>query len=308
MFKYICKRLAIGLVTLFILATVTFFMMKAIPGNPFSRENKQISPQIMEKLNEKYGFDKPVFTQYVMYLQSALKGDFGVSIKIKDITVASIIAKSAPVTARLGIVAFFIALTVGITLGIVSALTKKRWVNNVITVFATLGVSIPSFLFAILMMYVLGVLLKLFPFVGLSTPAHYVMPATALALYPISMITRLTRSSLRDVMDKDYITLARSKGTSELYVIIKHGLKNALLPVITYCGPMFAGLVTGSFVIENLFSVPGIGAEFVSSVLNRDYTLIMGLTIFLGVIVIVMNLLSDIVVALVDPRIKLEKK
>jgi oligopeptide transport system permease protein len=307
MYRYIGKRLVMGVITLFILATITFFMMKAIPGNPFSRENRQISPKIMEKMIKKYGLDQPLHIQYMTYMKNAMKGDFGVSIKRIGLSVNSIISRSAPVTAKLGLVAFIVSLTVGIGLGVLSSLTKRRWVNNLVTVFATLGVSVPSFLLAIMMMIVLGVQLKLFPLVGLSTPRHYFMPALALSFYPISMITRLTRSSLRDVMNKDYITLARSKGTKEMWVIVKHGLKNALLPVITYCGPMFAYLVTGSFVVENLFSVPGIGAEFVSSVSNRDYTMIMGLTIFLGAIIIVLNLLSDIVVAIVDPRVKLEK-
>ena len=215
--------------------------------------------------------------------------------------------KRAPVTAKLGTVAFVVAVSVGLTLGVVSALTKKRWVNNAITTFATLGVSIPGFLFAMIIMYIFGVKLKLLPVMELLTWKHYIMPALALSLSPISMITRLTRSSLKDVMNKDYITLARSKGTKELMVIIKHGLKNAMLPVVTYCGPMFAGLVTGSVVIEKLFTIPGIGAEFTNSIINRDYTLVMGLTLLFGAIVIVMNIVSDIAAALIDPRIKLEK-
>lgn len=188
-----------------------------------------------------------------------------------------------------------------------SALTKSRLVNGIITVLATLGVSFPSFLMAMLAMIVFGVQLKWLPLAGLGTPKHFILPAFALALSPISMITRLTRSSLTEVMGKDYIVLARSKGTSNLMVIVKHGLKNALLPVVTYCGPMLVGLLTGSFVIETLFSIPGIGKEFVSSVTNRDYTMIMGLTIFLGALMILMNLLSDVIAALIDPRIKFDK-
>ena len=173
---------------------------------------------------------------------------------------------------------------------------------------ATLGVSLPSFIVALLLMIAFGVQLKIFPLIGLDGPLNYVLPVIALSLSPIAMVTRLTRSSLRDVMNKDYIILARSKGTADLTVVIKHALRNALLPVITYCGPLFASLVTGSFVIETLFTIPGIGREFVSSVNNRDYTLIMGLTIFLGAVVILMTLITDIVAAIVDPRIKLDKK
>ena len=305
--KYIVKRLLMGVVALLVLATITFFMMKAIPGNPFSRENKAMSPSQMEKLNEQYGLDKPILEQYLTYMGNALQGNFGESIKKTGQTVISIIAQDAPVTARLGAVAFVIALVVGIGFGMVSALTKSRVANSIITILATFGVSFPSFLLAMLAMILFGVNLKWLPLAGLSTPKHYILPAFALALSPISMITRLTRSSLTDVMNKDYITLARSKGTSNLMVILKHGLKNALLPVVTYCGPMLVGLLTGSFVIETLFSIPGIGKDFVSSVSNRDYTLIMGLTIFLGALMILMNLVSDVVAALIDPRIKFDK-
>jgi len=307
MIKYTFKRILVGILTLFILASITFFMMKAIPGNPFSQDNKVLTPDAYAVLEAKYGLDKPIFEQYVVYMNNVVTGDFGESISKKGQFVGDIVLKRAPVTAKLGAVAFVIALVVGIALGIVSALTKKRWVNGLITAFATIGVSVPSFLLAILAMIVFGVILGWVPLVGLKSPIYYVLPSIALALNPISMITRLTRSSLRDVMNKDYIILARSKGTSEIWVIIKHGLKNAILPVVTYCGPMFAMLVTGSFVIESLFSIPGIGAEFTSSVINRDYPLIMGLTIFLGALVIIMNILSDVASAVIDPRIKLGK-
>ncbi len=307
MIKYIAKRLLIGVLTLFILMTLTFFAVRAIPGNPFSQDAKNLSPEAYAALEHKYGLDKPVTEQYVIYLGNALKLDFGESIAKKGQQVLDIIIERAPVTFGLGLVAFVIAVVLGLTLGIISALTKKRWVNSLITTLSTLGVSIPGFLFAIIMMYLFGVRWRILPVMGLSSPLHYVLPAFALALSPISMITRLTRSSLKDVMNKDYITLARSKGTSELMVIIKHGLKNAMLPIVTYCGPMFAGLVTGSLVIERLFTIPGIGAEFTDSISNRDYTLVMGLTIFLGLIVIIMTIVSDIVAAMIDPRIKLGK-
>ncbi len=307
MIKYIAKRLLIGALTLFILMTLTFFAVRAIPGNPFAQDSRSLSPEAYAALEHKYGLDKPVTEQYIIYLGNALKLDFGESIAKKGQQVLDIIVERAPVTFGLGLVAFVLAVVLGLTLGIVSALTKKRWVNSLITTFATLGVSIPGFLFAIIMMYLFGVRWGILPVMGLSSSVHYILPALALALSPISMITRLTRSSLKDVMNKDYITLARSKGTSELLVIIKHGLKNAMLPIVTYCGPMFAGLVTGSLVIERLFTIPGIGAEFTDSISNRDYTLVMGLTIFLGLIVIVMTIVSDIIAALIDPRIKLGK-
>lgn len=307
MFKYIVKRLLLGIFTLFILATIVFFGMKAMPGSPFSRDNKAIPAATMEALNKKYGLDKPVSEQYVVYMKNVIHGDFGVSISKKGQSVTEIIKTRLPVTAKLGVIAFVVSMVVGITLGVISALTNKQWVNSLITILATIGVSVPGFLLAMLMMILLAVNLKLLPVVGLETPASYIMPVLALSFSPISTITRLTRSSLRDVMGSDFITLARSKGTKESMVVIKHGLKNALLPVITYAGPMFAGMITGSLVIETLFSIPGIGREFTTSISNRDYTLCMGLTILLGALVIIMALVSDVVSAMVDPRIKVNK-
>ncbi len=307
MFKYIMKRLLLGVLTLFVLATVVFFGMKAMPGSPFSRDNKGVPAATMEALNKKYGLDKPVTEQYVIYVTNALHGDFGDSISKKGQPVADIIAQRLPVTAKLGLIAFCFAMTVGITLGIISALTRHRWVNSLITVMATIGVSFPGFLLAMLMMVLFSVKLGLLPVVGLETPQSYIMPVLALSFSPIASITRLTRSSLRDVMGSDFITLARSKGTKEIWVVIKHGLRNALLPVITYAGPMFAGMITGSLVIETLFSIPGIGKEFTGSINNRDYTLTMGLTLLFGSLVIIMALISDLVAALADPRIKVDK-
>ncbi len=307
MFKYIVKRLLLGIFTLFILATIVFFGMKAMPGSPFSRDNKAIPAATMEALNKKYGLDKPVSEQYVVYMKNVIHGDFGVSISKKGQSVTEIIKTRLPVTAKLGVIAFVVSMLVGITLGVISALTNKQWVNSLITILATIGVSVPGFLLAMLMMILLAVNLKLLPVVGLETPASYIMPVLALSFSPISTITRLTRSSLRDVMGSDFITLARSKGTKESMVVIKHGLINALLPVITYAGPMFAGMITGSLVIETLFSIPGIGREFTTSISNRDYTLCMGLTILLGALVIIMTLVSDVVSAMVDPRIKVNK-
>lgn len=307
MIKYILKRIGIGLLTLLVLATITFFLMRAIPGSPFAKDDKAIAPEVYAALEEKYGLDKPLYEQYLIYFTNAVQGEFGEAITKPGVFVSDIIVKRAPITATLGCIAFVISLVVGISLGVISALTKNKIINNFITVIATIGVSLPSFLFAILLMILFGVVLRMLPTVGLKTAESYIMPAATLSLYPISMITRLTRSSLKDVLKQDYITLAKSKGLNRFTVVVRHGLKNAMLPVITYCGPMFAGLITGSFVVERIFTIPGIGAEFITSVQNRDYTLIMGLTIFLGAIVIVMNLISDLVAVVVDPRIRLEK-
>ena len=303
--KYILKRLLIGVVTLLALATITFFLMHIIPGSPFAGETSKLPAAVKEKLIAKYGLDKPLVVQYVTYLRNAIHGDFGTSLNRKGREVMDIIMSGIRPTASLGLVAFVIAMTVGILLGTISAFSRQRWVSGLVAVISTIGVSVPSFLIALLMMLVFGVLLGWLPIVGLSSWRHYIMPGIALSLAPIAMIARLVRSSLLEFMRQDYMVLARSKGTPELQVITRHALKNALIPVITYAGPLIATLLTGSFVIETLFSIPGIGAEFVTSVSNRDYTLIMALTIFYGAFIIVANIVTDLITAAIDPRIRL---
>lgn len=306
MLKYIIKRVLVGALTLLVLATITFFGVHAMPGNPFEQDNKQMTAAQYQALIEKYNLDKSLPEQYIIYLSNALHGDFGESISKKR-DVGEIIAQEFPYTAKLGLVSFVMSIGIGLFLGIVGALTKSKGVNGLITLIATFGVSMPSFLFAMAAMIFFCVKWKVFPISGLETPVHYILPSLAIALSSLSMVTRLTRSSLRDEMNKDYITLARSKGLSETVVTVKHGLKNALLPVITYAGPMFANAISGSLVIESLFTIHGVGKEFSSSITNRDYTLVMGITLFFGLIVIVMNLISDVMAAVVDPRIKLGK-
>ncbi|MBR0366850.1 MAG: ABC transporter permease [Clostridia bacterium] len=304
--KYIAKRLAIGVATLFALATITFFLMHIIPGSPFAGETSKLPAAVKEKLIEKYGLDKPLGAQFAAYLKNAVTGDFGTSLNRKGKAVVDIIRAGLPATASLGMVAFVIAITVGVTLGTVAAFSKQRWVSGAVAFIATIGVSVPSFLLALLMMLLFGVMLHWLPIVGLGSWQHYIMPGIALALAPIAMISRLVRTNLMEVMRQDYMVLARSKGTSELMVILRHALKNAMVPVITYAGPLIATLLTGSFVIETLFSVPGIGAEFVNSVSNRDYTLIMALTVFYGAFIIVANIVTDLITAAMDPRIRLK--
>ncbi len=304
--KYLLKRLLIGAITLLALATITFFLMHAIPGSPFAGETSKLPANVKEKLIEQYGLDQPTHVQYFTYLKNAVRGDFGTSLNRKGKEVSDIIMSGMSNTAGLGLCAFCIALAVGILLGTISAFSKQQWVNNTVAFIATIGVSVPSFLLALLMMMLFGVVLGWLPLVGLSSWKHYIMPSAALALSPISMISRLTRTSLLEVMKQDYMVLARSKGTSEVMVIIRHALKNALIPVVTYAGPLLATLLTGSFVVETLFSVPGIGAEFVTSVTNRDYTLIMALTIFYGAFIIVCNIITDIITAVMDPRVRLK--
>lgn len=303
--KYIIKRVLIGFVTLFVLASVTFFLMKATPGSPFSLA-KYKTPEALAAAEAKYNLDKPLMEQYVIYLKGVAQGNLGESMINTGRSVSYYIRTGFPVTARLGLIAFVLALVGGIALGTGAALSRHKWVNNLCMFVATIGVSVPSFLIAMIMLIVFGVQLHILPFIGLNSPLNYIMPALSLAFYPIAMIARLTRSSMLEVMNQDYIILARSKGTPYKKVVIKHALKNAMLPVVTYAGPMFAFMLTGSFVIESVFSIPGIGSAFVSCITTRDYPIIMGLTIFLGFLVITFNLITDILSAIIDPRIKLD--
>ena len=303
--KYIIKRVLIGFVTLFVLASVTFFLMKATPGSPFSLA-KYKTPEALAAAEAKYNLDKPLMEQYVIYLKGVAQGNLGESMINTGRSVSYYIKTGFPVTARLGLIAFVLALVGGIALGTGAALSRHKWVNNLCMFVATIGVSVPSFLIAMIMLIVFGVQLRILPFIGLNSPLNYIMPALSLAFYPIAMIARLTRSSMLEVMNQDYIILARSKGTPYKKVVIKHALKNAMLPVVTYAGPMFAFMLTGSFVIESVFSIPGIGSAFVSCITTRDYPIIMGLTIFLGFLVITFNLITDILSAIIDPRIKLD--
>ena len=303
--KYIIKRVLIGFVTLFVLASVTFFLMKATPGSPFSLA-KYKTPEALAAAEAKYNLDKPLMEQYVIYLKGVAQGNLGESMINTGRSVSYYIKTGFPVTARLGLIAFVLALVGGIALGTGAALSRHKWVNNLCMFVATIGVSVPSFLIAMIMLIVFGVQLHILPFIGLNSPLNYIMPALSLAFYPVAMIARLTRSSMLEVMNQDYIILARSKGTPYKKVVIKHALKNAMLPVVTYAGPMFAFMLTGSFVIESVFSIPGIGSAFVSCITTRDYPIIMGLTIFLGFLVITFNLITDILSAIIDPRIKLD--
>lgn len=304
--KYILKRVLIGVVTLFALATITFFLMHIIPGSPFAGETSRLPAAVKAKLVEKYGLDQPLYVQFGVYLKRAVTGDFGTSLNRKGKEVSDIIRDGMPASASLGAVAFTIAMTVGILLGTVAAFSKQKWIGGAVAFISTVGVSVPSFLLALLSMLLFGVTLRWLPIVGLQSWRHYILPGIALSLSPIAMISRLVRTNLLETMRQDYMVLARSKGTSRVKVIIRHALKNAMAPVVTYAGPLIATLLTGSVVVETLFSVPGIGAEFVNSVSNRDYTLIMALTIFYGAFIIIANILTDLITAAMDPRIRLK--
>lgn len=304
--KYILKRASMAIFTIFIAATITFFLMKLVPGSPFASEKTNEIAQ--QALNEKYGLDKPVLVQYKMYLQQLLKGDLGVSYKLqKNVPVTKIIKESFPISAKIGAISILFALLVGIPLGCISALKRGKWQDSVIRIVSTLGIAVPSFVIATASMLIFAIELKLLPTYGLSKPSSYILPVFTLGFYPMCYITRLMRSSMLDSLGQDYIRTARAKGMSEFIITFKHALKNSLIPIITYLGPLVAFTLTGGFVVEKVFNIPGLGRYFIKAIDARDYNLIMGTTVFLASFIIVMNLVCDILYKLVDPRIKLDE-
>lgn len=301
---YIVKRILLAILTVFLVITITFFVMHAVPGGPFTSE-KAVTPAVQEALEKKYGLDKPLFEQYITYLGDAVTLDFGPSIKMRGRDVIDIIGDGLKTSAKLGLFAAGIALVLGVVLGAIAALNRNKLIDRIIMVFTTAFVSMPSFIMGSLLLILFCITLQWLPANG-STSAGLILPIITLSLSPLSNITRLTRSSMLDVLGQDYIRTARAKGVSKVKIIFGHALKNALIPVITYFGPMLAYIVTGSLVVEQIFAVPGIGDKFVNSITNRDYPLIMGTTIILAVFIVIMNLISDILYKVVDPRINLE--
>ncbi|MBO7675810.1 MAG: ABC transporter permease [Atopobiaceae bacterium] len=302
--SYILKRIVMAVFTLWAVITITFFVMHAVPGGPFTRE-KAISAEAQAALNAKYGLDKPLFEQYTTYLADAIQGNFGPSIKQRGRMVTDIILDGMKTSARIGIIALIIATVFGIVFGAIAALRRNTIFDRIIMVMTTAFVSMPSFIMGSLLLILFCTTLGWLPANGASQ-GGLILPVITLALYPMSYITRLTRSSMLDVLGQDYIRTAKAKGVSERNVIVHHALKNSLIPVITYFGPELAYIVTGSLVVEQIFAVPGIGRYFVNSITGRDYTLIMGTTIVLATLIVVMNLVSDIMYKIVDPRITLE--
>lgn len=305
MVKYILKRIGLAIITIWAVATITFCLMNLVPGGPFLSE-KAISPQAQAALEEKYGLDKPFLQRYATYLGGAVQGDFGDSLKQRGRTVTSIIVNKFPVSAKVGGISVIVSLLIGVPLGVVAAYRRGTKLDSVLSVLATLGIAVPSFVLCTVLMYFLGVKLNWLPTLGLTSAQHYVMPVIALAAYPTSYIMRLMRSSMLDVLGQDYMRTARAKGLSSSKSLFKHALRNAILPVITYIGPMVAYTLVGSFVVEKIFTIPGLGGEFIKAINGRDYTMIMGTTIFLAAFMVVMLLVVDIVYTIVDPRIKLK--
>ena len=302
--KYLLRRILSVILALWIVVTVTFIFMHIIPGGPFQRE-KALPPAIKENIEARYKLDEPLHTQYLDYLAHLARGDLGPSFKYRGKTVNDIIAERFPISAQLGAIAILIALMIGIPSGILAALKQNKAADYTVMFFSTIGIAMPSFVIGTLLMYFLAYKWGLLPAAMWGSPKHVIMPAIALAGLPTAFIARLTRSSMLDVLSQDYMKTAVAKGLSQMRVLWIHGVKNAMIPVITYLGPLMAGVLTGSFIVEQIFAVPGLGKHFVTSIYNRDYTVILGVTIFYCVLLILANLLVDLAYTLIDPRIKL---
>lgn len=308
MFKYILKRIAYTIVTVFVLVTLTFFMMQLLPGDPFTGE-KKIPDNVMASMKAKYGLDKPVTTQYILYVGNVLHGDFGVSLD-DNRSVTDKLLTTFPVSFDLGIRALIFAVVVGILIGILAAVKRGTAWDSICMVIALLGVSVPSFIVAALLQYFFGLKLyqwtgvKFFPITGWNSWNCKILPVLAMGFGTIASVSRLMRTSMLDVLSSDYIKTAKAKGLSQTAIIWKHGVRNAILPVVTILGPTTASILTGGFVVESIFSIPGMGKSFVTSIQQVNYTMIMGTTIFYGTFLILCNLVVDLVYGLIDPRVK----
>jgi oligopeptide transport system permease protein len=305
--KYIMKRIVYILLSLFLIITATFFLMQAAPGSPFASERK-MTPALEKQMEEAYGLNDPIHEQYIEYLVNAITFDFGPSFKYVGQDVIDIILRSFPYSIVLGLEAIFIALGLGVLFGVFAALKHNRFGDYTAMVIAVLGISVPSFIMATILQYIFAIQLDLFSVARMESFWDTILPALALATTPLAFIARLMRSSMLDVLSSDYIKTAKSKGMSQRIVTYKHGLRNAMLPVISYMGPLVAGILTGSFVIEKIFGIPGLGSEFVTSITNRDYTVIMGTTVFYSVLLLISILIVDLIYGIVDPRIKINAK
>ncbi len=302
---YLTKRILSAIFTIFLIATITFFIMYLVPGGPFLSE-KAPSKATLDAMNQKYGLDKPVIVQYKNYMVRLVQGDLGVSLKKVGRGISQVITEKFPVSARIGGIAVLLALLFGIPMGAIAALNRGKWPDHVLGFISTVGIAVPGFVVATSLMIIFGVNLKILPTYGLFTPLHYILPSFTLSFYPMSYISRLMRSSMLDVLGQDYMRTAKAKGVTSFMILFKHGLRNAILPIITFIGPLLAYILTGSFVVEKIFTIPGLGGEFISSISNRDYPMIMGTTIFLATLLVLMNVVVDITYKLVDPRIQLK--
>lgn len=307
MLEYILRRILSAIFAIWVVITVTFIIMHAIPGGPFQKD-KVLPDAIRENIEARYKLDQPLIRQYTDYLGNLVKGDLGPSFRYRGQTVNGIISERFPVSLELGLTAFVIAIVVGISAGILAALNQGKFQDYVTMSISTIGVAVPSFILGSLLMYFLSYRWGLLPSATWGSPLHVIMPALSLAGLPTAYIARLTRSSMLDVLNQDYMKTARSKGLRRRRIIWLHGVKNAIIPVLTYSGPLLAAIITGTFVVENIFAVPGLGKHFVTGIYNRDYTVILGLTIFYSVFLIGLNVLVDLAYSLFDPRIKLSER
>ncbi len=302
--KFVLRRLLMSVVMIFLLVTISFFLVKMIPGSPFTSEKMQAGNK--EALYKYYGLDKPVLEQYFIYLGNLLNGDLGISYKIRAASVNKIIADAFPYSLDLGLRAIAFALTAGLLLGVIAAYRRGKAMDTLTMLLAIIGTSVPSFIVGFFVQYLFAVQLKWFPVARYDGFANTVLPTFALGLGMLATIAKYTRTSMLEVISSDFVKTANAKGLSKPRIIVVHQLRNALMPIVTLLGPMVAAVITGTFVVENVFAIPGLGRHYVTSVQNLDYTLIIGLTIFFAVFLVAMNLMVDIVYALIDPRIKLE--
>ncbi|MGW8440402.1 ABC transporter permease [Paenibacillus sp. S33] len=305
---YILKRLFTMFITLWIIVTLTFIIMHIIPGDPFSNDSKTIPEAVLQNMRARYNLDKPLAVQYVLYLKNLLVLDMGPSIQSKTTDVNMLIARGFPPSALLGIQSIVVAIIAGISLGTLAALHHNRPLDYISMFIAIVGISVPSFILAPLLIKYVAVQWHLLPVASWGTWQHTVLPSLALAVSPLAVIARFMRTSMLEVMHEEYIRTAKAKGLSSWAVVLRHGLRNALIPVLSFIGPLFASVITGTFVVEKIFAIPGIGKYFVDSIFNRDYPVIMGTTIFYSAILVVTLFLTDISYRLVDPRIKLVSK
>ncbi|GIP15874.1 oligopeptide transport system permease protein OppB [Paenibacillus montaniterrae] len=303
MLRFISGKFLFMLLSMFLLITATFFLMNAIPGSPLQGE-KATSEAVQKNLEAYYGLDKPLIVQYGKYLENLLHGDLGISMKMKFRSVDKMIAESFGPSLRLGITALITSVVVGCILGILAAMHHRKLLDNLAMTIAVIGLAIPSIVLAPTMQYFLGTKLGWFNVAGLDGPLDYVLPTIALASGPIAFIARLLRSTMIEVLGSDFIKTAKSKGLSGYVIVVKHAFRNSMLPVVTYLGYLTAGIITGSVVVENIFAIPGIGKHFVTSIIDRDYPLIMGITIFYAAILMLTRFLADVAYVLVDPRMR----
>ncbi|MDU6959043.1 MAG: ABC transporter permease [Veillonella dispar] len=306
MTRYVFRRLGGAIIILWVIITVTFALMHAIPGGPFTTE-KKLPPQVKASIEAKYHLDDPVWKQYGDYLGSVITGDLGPSYKYEGRSVNDIISDAFPISAQLGLLSLMVAVVGGIAAGAISAMRPNGIVDYAVTVLSTIGISVPTFIIGAVLVYVVGFELGWFPVALWRGPSYMVLPVLTLAAQPMAFIARLTRSGLLDVYQQEYIRTARAKGLSSWTILTRHALGNAILPVITYLGPLAASLLTGSFIVETIFAIPGLGQYFVTSIYNRDYTVILGITIFYSALVVFLNILVDMIYPLIDPRVTTEE-